>query len=160
MLWGEKKGKWKAGSCRKSNPGHLWFEAPVLCHLATTARWPPTLTIVYMYCTGGTECLSCTVTEPQQPDNHQPSQSFIFTVFRVRKPLSMSSFLMERIFWSILDRVLTAHTARWALVTQARGVLSSAPGGEFSSWWLTPISYIFHWHCNCREVVDSIHVDS
>ena len=32
------------------------------------------------------------------------------TVFRVRKPLSMGSFLMERIFRSTPDRVLTAHT--------------------------------------------------
>ena len=22
----------KAGSCRESNPGHLWLEPPVLCH--------------------------------------------------------------------------------------------------------------------------------
>ena len=27
----------KAGSCRESNPGHLWLEPPVLCHWATTA---------------------------------------------------------------------------------------------------------------------------
>ena len=33
---------------------------PVLCHWAMTARHPPTLTILYMYCTGGTECLSHT----------------------------------------------------------------------------------------------------
>ena len=43
MLWGEKKEKWKASSCWELNPGHLWIELPVLCHLATTARWPPTL---------------------------------------------------------------------------------------------------------------------
>ena len=39
----------KAGSCHELNPGHLWFEPPVLCH------------------------------EAQQPDNHQPSQSSICT---------------------------------------------------------------------------------
>ena len=38
----------KAGSCRESNPGHLWLELPVLCHWATTARQPPTLTILYI----------------------------------------------------------------------------------------------------------------
>ena len=54
----------KAGSCRESSPGHLWLEPPVLCHWATTARQPPTHTILYMYCTGSTECLSCT------PGNH------------------------------------------------------------------------------------------
>ena len=31
-------------------------------------------------------------------------------VFRVRKPLSMCSFLMNRIFQSTINRVLTAHT--------------------------------------------------
>ena len=32
----------------------------VLCHWATTTRQPPTLTILYMYCTDGTEYLSRT----------------------------------------------------------------------------------------------------
>ena len=50
----------KAGCCRESNPRHLWLEPPVLCHWATTAGWPPTLTILYVYCADGTECLSCT----------------------------------------------------------------------------------------------------
>ena len=27
----------------ESNPGHLWLEPPVLCHLAMTAGHPPTL---------------------------------------------------------------------------------------------------------------------
>ena len=36
----------KAGSRRESNPGHLWLEPPVLCHRATTAGQPPTLTIL------------------------------------------------------------------------------------------------------------------
>ena len=54
--------KWKAGSHRESNPGHLWLESPppVLCHWATTAGQPPALIILYIYCTAGTECLSCT----------------------------------------------------------------------------------------------------
>jgi len=30
-------------------PGHLWLEPPVLCHWATTAGRPPTLTILYVY---------------------------------------------------------------------------------------------------------------
>ena len=40
----------KAGSCWELNPGHIWLEPPVLCHWATTAGQPPTLTILYMYC--------------------------------------------------------------------------------------------------------------
>ena len=61
MLWDEieesEKGRQPP---RESNPGHLWLEPPVLCHWATTAGQPPTLTILYMHCTGGTECLSRT----------------------------------------------------------------------------------------------------
>ena len=58
MIWGEIREK--TGSHQESNPGHLWLELPALCHWATTPGQPPTLTILYMYCTGGTECLSCT----------------------------------------------------------------------------------------------------
>ena len=36
----------KAGSRQESNPRHFWLEPPVLCHWATTARWPPTLTVL------------------------------------------------------------------------------------------------------------------
>ena len=50
----------KAGSHKESNPGHLWLESPVLYYWAMTAGQPPTLTILYMYCTGGTECLTRT----------------------------------------------------------------------------------------------------
>ena len=50
----------EAGSQQDSNTGHLWLEPLVLCHWATEARQSPTLTILYMYCAGGTECLSRT----------------------------------------------------------------------------------------------------
>ena len=71
-----KSEKEKAGSCSESKPGHLWLQPPLLCHWTTTARQPPTLTttnphnhqpsqpptltILFIYCTGGTKCLSCT----------------------------------------------------------------------------------------------------
>ena len=32
----------KGGSCWESNPGHFWFEPPVLCCWAMTAGWQPT----------------------------------------------------------------------------------------------------------------------
>ena len=32
----------KDGSCWESNPGHFWFEPPVLCCWAMTAGWQPT----------------------------------------------------------------------------------------------------------------------
>ena len=50
MLWGENREK--ASSRRESIPGHLWLELPLFCHWAMTAGQPPTLTILYMYCTG------------------------------------------------------------------------------------------------------------
>ena len=40
----------KAGSHQESNLGQLWVESPVLCYWAMTGRQPPTLTILYMYC--------------------------------------------------------------------------------------------------------------
>ena len=47
----------KGGRRQELNPGHLRLEPPVL-HL--TARQSPTPTILNMYCTGGSERLSCT----------------------------------------------------------------------------------------------------
>ena len=44
----------------KSKSGHLLLELLVLCHWATTAGQPPTITILYMFCTGGTEYLGPT----------------------------------------------------------------------------------------------------
>ena len=41
----------KVGSHREPSPKHLWLESPVLCHWAMTAGRPPTLTILYIYCT-------------------------------------------------------------------------------------------------------------
>ena len=45
LRWKYRKVK-KAGSRQESNPGHLWLEPPVLWHWATTARRPPTPTIL------------------------------------------------------------------------------------------------------------------
>ena len=45
----------KAGSRWESNPGDLWLVQPALCHCAMTTGQPLALTILYMYCTGGTE---------------------------------------------------------------------------------------------------------
>ena len=56
MLWGENREK--ASSRRESIPGHLWLELPLFCHWAMTAGQPPTLTILYMYCTGANRILT------------------------------------------------------------------------------------------------------
>ena len=50
----------KAGSRQELKPGQLWHEPPVLFHWAMTTGQPPALTILYMYCIGGTEYLSRT----------------------------------------------------------------------------------------------------
>ena len=81
----------KAGSRRELNPGHLWLEAPVFCHLATIAGQPPTLTILYMYCSGGTECLSHT------PGSHsvcavRTPLGVNWKILSVRKKLMLSAF--------------------------------------------------------------------
>ena len=71
----------KAISRQELNPGHLWLETPVLCHWAMTAGQPPTLTIPYIYCTGGTECLSHT------PGSH--------SVCAVRTPLGVDQKILS-----------------------------------------------------------------
>ena len=50
----------KGSSRHELHPGYLWLEPSVLCYWATTAGQTPTLKILYMYCTGGTECPSRT----------------------------------------------------------------------------------------------------
>ena len=97
----------KAGSHQESNSGHLWLELPVLCHWATTARQPPTLTILYMYCTGGTECLShtpgshsaCAIRTPLGVD---------WKILSIRKE-SMLSVFLTRNAQSILPLIMSGR---------------------------------------------------
>ena len=73
-----------------------------------------------MWCFGGENRDTREVTGNQtselwQPDNWQLLVlSGFLSLFRLRKPLSMGSFLMDRILQSIPNRVLTAHT-EWLL---------------------------------------------
>ena len=107
----------KAGSHRESNPGHLWLEPPVLCHWATTAGQPPTLTILYIYCTGGTECLSrthgshsvCAVRTPLGVDRK---------ILSIRKEPMLSGFLTLKA-QSILPH--TGNKWNWLLWGENRG---------------------------------------
>ena len=62
MLWGENRGKWKRPTAARSqtqDTSGLSYQCS-----ATELRQPDnhqlTLKILYTYCTGGTECLSCT----------------------------------------------------------------------------------------------------
>ena len=45
---------WKGWQCQNRTQD-TWLEPPVLCHWATVTKQPPALTILYVYCTGGTE---------------------------------------------------------------------------------------------------------
>ena len=60
-----------------------------------TARQPPTLTILYMYCTGGTECLSRTST----PGTHSVCAirtllGVDWKILSIRKEPMLSGFLI------------------------------------------------------------------
>ena len=103
----------KAGSHRELNPGHLWLEPPVLCHWATATRQPPTLTILYMYCAGGTECLSCT------PGSH--------SVCAVRSPLGVDRQILSIRKEPILSGFLTlnAHGTYWVAARCATEAFST-----------------------------------
>ena len=98
MLWGENRGKWKGRQppgVKLVNPGHLWLESPVLCHWAMTAGQPPTLIILYMYCTGGTECLSRT------PGSHLVCAAGLFTFLYFCLIASISSTLINLRFIAV-----------------------------------------------------------
>ena len=107
----------------RTNPGHLWLEPPVLCHWATTAGQPPTLTILYMYCTGGTECLSrtpgnhsvCAVTELRAALVTLATFQFI--------ALSLCSYVNSL---NVLSRIL--FTVNWVGSVQVTRCLRITPG--------------------------------
>ena len=50
----------KAGSHKELNSGHLAW-GTMLCNWASTTGQPQVLTILFMYCTGGTECINSVV---------------------------------------------------------------------------------------------------
>ena len=101
----------KAGSHWESNPGHLWLEPPMLCHWATTAGQPPTFTILYIYCTGGIECLSCT------PGSH--SACAVRTLLGV--DLKIRTLFQERTYaeWFLnAESILLQAKFRWYEVAE------------------------------------------
>ena len=62
------EGKWTSRQLLEIElSSRLELHVTVFCHWATTAEWPPPLMILYVYCTGGTECLNCT------PGSHSAS---------------------------------------------------------------------------------------
>ena len=61
----------------------------MLCHLATTTRQPPAPTILYVYCTGGTECFTVvhlTVTQ------HVPSDFAEWKTLSITREVMLSGF--------------------------------------------------------------------
>ena len=78
-----------------------------------------------------------------------PAWGKVLWAFRVRKPLSMGSFLMEIIFWSTPNEGLTAHTywvtARCA--TEAFSATCAVHIEDFEGWWSSSChdSVAEHW---------------
>ena len=78
-------------SARHQDTSYL-LEPQVLCQWAMATGQPPTFTILYMYCTGGTECLSriprthsvCAITTQLGVDQK---------ILSIRKELILSGFL-------------------------------------------------------------------
>ena len=131
MLWGENRGKWKkASSRRESNQGHPWLEPPVLCHWATVAGQPPTLTILCMCCTGGIECLSHT------PGSH--SVCAVRTPLGVdRKILSIRKELMLSGFLTLNAQTILPHAGKkWIWILWGEIPLFRCSVAEH--WWLKP----------------------
>ena len=69
-----------------------WLVQPVLCHWATTTRQPPAPTILYMYCTGGTEMPQLHTRQPpsmccQNSIRGQPENSLLQPLFSLFQPL-------------------------------------------------------------------------
>ena len=56
MLWGTNRGKWKRPAAVESRTQDT---SGLSRQCSATDHQPPSLTILYVYCTGGTECLSC-----------------------------------------------------------------------------------------------------
>ena len=108
MLWGENRGKWKRPAATGSWTQDTWLEPPVLCHWATATGQPPALTILYMYCTGGTECLSRT------PGSH--------SVCAIRTPLEVDRKILSIRKESMLSGFLTLNTQSILLHAGNKGI--------------------------------------
>ena len=101
----------KAGSRRELNPQHLWLEPPMLCHWAMTAGQPPAITILYMYCTGGTECLS-----------HTPSNHSVCTVCTITTLLGINRKILSIRREPMLSGFLTLNAQSILPHNESKGV--------------------------------------
>ena len=133
------------GSRRESNPGHLWLEPPVRCHWATTttAGQPPTLTILYIYCT----CrwyFFFTFLYFRLITSLFPACGKMVLAFRVRKPHSMGSFLTDRVFQSTPDGT---YWVAVRCVTEAFSTTCAVHMENCGGWWLSSCrgSVAEHW---------------
>ena len=71
----------------------------------------------------------------------------IVLIIQTEKPLRMGSLLMERIFWSTPNRVLTAHTEWLSGVRLRHSVLPVPYTENCEGWWLSGChgSVTEHW---------------
>ena len=106
MLSGENR-QGQHNSCWESNSGHLWLELPML-DLPLSHDSLPTLTILYMYCTGSIECLSCT------PGSH--------SVCAVRIPLGVDQKFLSIKREPMLSDLLTLNAQNIMLHTRNKEI--------------------------------------
>ena len=77
---------WMYVQCYEANKptvSNFWESNPVFCHWATTTKQPPALTILYMYCTSGAECLTYWVGVSQHPEWLLATGVFNFTTVHI-----------------------------------------------------------------------------
>ena len=159
-----------AGSLK---PWHLWLKLPVLCHWATTTGQPPTVKILYVYCSGGTESLSLT------PGSHLAVLEVLnasvahWTIFR-STPNRVLMAGCQVWDWGIQYHLSSTHRGLWqlvvvqlswlsgrALAAQARDVLALTPAdcrpslfclttskSLFPAWSKMPWANIYHNYSN------------
>ena len=92
--------KWKGQQSAKNWTQDTWLTQPVLCHWATTTGQPPVLTILYLYCTGGTEMPQSQTRQPlsmsvrtvlvvdQKSLHHERTQVECFILIQMLKTLA------------------------------------------------------------------------
>ena len=108
----------------RTNPGHLWLEPPVLCHWATTAGQPPTLTILYVYCTGGTKCSVTHLATTQYVLSQNSVRAALATLATFQFiALSLCSYVNSL---NVLSRIL--FTVNWVGSVQVTRCLRITPG--------------------------------
>ena len=131
----------KAGSCQESNPGHIWLEPPVvLCHWAITAGQPTTLTILYIYCTGGTECLmqlhSRQPWSQYRPDKLPATSTSMICVLLMHQIFKCCHCILHKMqtAWNELDQKILVSKQVFGCTTATYKLVKATSQGAHSNW--------------------------